>query len=281
MNEKNTIINEFSYDPVTAITENNAPKNITIIFDDIKKTMGIPIVTSIWRGLADMDGSLIKVWSLTKPIFQNGEPEFIYNKLFQQLSLPSPPKITLNTLDDYEININDMNDIKNIIFVYNRSNTMNLIALSALVNSNFSYILNTKTFKKTNINYSLPSLLEKENINDSTWQIIKNINAYGSINGIDSHVATLWRHLAYWPNFLDLVEKNFKPLKENGLIEQSLETVLNYILKNKINIKNNPKNSHSLNKLTVSTVSNYVHSKYQVVRMVSLGIIMHNWLSNI
>ena len=36
MNKKNKLVDEFSYDPVTAISESNAPKEIAIIFKDIK-----------------------------------------------------------------------------------------------------------------------------------------------------------------------------------------------------------------------------------------------------
>ena len=32
MNKKNKLVDEFSYDPVTAISESNAPKEIAIIF---------------------------------------------------------------------------------------------------------------------------------------------------------------------------------------------------------------------------------------------------------
>ena len=42
--------------------------------------MGIPIVTSIWRGLAYNADILKTIWGLTKPIYLTGEPEFIFNK---------------------------------------------------------------------------------------------------------------------------------------------------------------------------------------------------------
>ena len=278
MNKKNILVDEFSYDPVTAISESNAPKEIAIIFKDIKKTMGIPIVTSIWRGLADMDDSLLNVWNLTKPIFNNGEPEFIYNKLFEHISLPSPPKITSDTLERMGINNKELKNIKNIVSVYNRSNTMNLIALSALVNVNFSYISSSKNYKTSSINYQLPALLERHEINNNTWKIVKNINAYGTTNGSRAHVATLWRHLSYWPKLLDFADLQFRPMRDNGQIEQALETVLNYVLINKIILKEDTKSHHQLNKLTVSTITNYVHSKHQVVRMVTLGNILQKWL---
>ena len=65
---------DFSYDPVTAVDEATATGATAEIFADIRETMGIPILTSIWRGLADMDDSLSTVWSAAKPIYLSGHP---------------------------------------------------------------------------------------------------------------------------------------------------------------------------------------------------------------
>lgn len=35
--------------------------------------MRIPLVTSIWRGLAGMDDSLRLAWAAAKPIYESGE----------------------------------------------------------------------------------------------------------------------------------------------------------------------------------------------------------------
>ena len=58
---------DISYDPVSAIDENEAVGLTADIFLDIRQTMKIPLVTSIWRGLADIDDSLEAVWSMAKP----------------------------------------------------------------------------------------------------------------------------------------------------------------------------------------------------------------------
>ena len=53
---------DFSYDPVTAVDEAAATGKTAEIFADIRATLGIPLVTSIWRGLAGMDNSLQVTW---------------------------------------------------------------------------------------------------------------------------------------------------------------------------------------------------------------------------
>ena len=52
--------------------------------------MGIPLVTSIWRGLAGMDDSLSQVWKLAKPLYANGAPEHALPQLIEQTTLPHP-----------------------------------------------------------------------------------------------------------------------------------------------------------------------------------------------
>ena len=278
MSKNISIKEDFSYNPVTAIEEKNAPKEIAKIFTDIRKTMGIPIVTSIWRGLAINDDILKTIWDLTKPIYLTGEPEFIFHKMFEQINLQTPPSLNNKELKKYNLTEDDIINIKNILSVYNRSNTMNLIALSALVKVNFNYSINISKKKRSYLYLDLPSLLEKKDINNETWSLIKKINSYGASNGMNSYVATLWRHLGYWPNFLNIIDVKFKPLNENGIIEQSLETILSYILNNGINLKPKLTNNNNLDKNSIKTITNYVHSKYQVVRMVALGNMIKKWI---
>jgi hypothetical protein len=45
------------------------------LFAEIRQTMHIPLVTSIWRGRAGMDDSLRLAWAAAKPIDKSGEPE--------------------------------------------------------------------------------------------------------------------------------------------------------------------------------------------------------------
>ena len=58
---------DISYDPVSVIDEKEAIGETAKIFKDIRKTMNIPLITSIWRGLAEIDDSLEKIWTIARP----------------------------------------------------------------------------------------------------------------------------------------------------------------------------------------------------------------------
>ena len=44
--------------PVTAMAESDATGEVAEIFADIRETMEIPLITSIWRILVDIEGGL-------------------------------------------------------------------------------------------------------------------------------------------------------------------------------------------------------------------------------
>ena len=273
--------NDFSYDPVTAIDEDKASGETAKIFSDIRNTMGIPLITSIWRGLAGMNNNLPKVWRLAKPIYKSGKPEKALFKMVEELNLPIPKTLKDSTIEKTNLNNEDLRNIKQIIKVYNRSNGMNLIALSALVMINFNPIEEQNTKPMYSLDGNFPNLMTKDIITSNTWNIIRKVNTFGSPSGIDSQVATLWRHLAYWPNFLSLVHDELKPLQTAGIIEETLETVLKYIINKGIVLQQQPTKFHNIDDNVVTTITNYVHTKYQVIRMVTIGNMMEKWLKDI
>ena len=102
-------------------------------------------------------------------------------------------------------------------------------------------------------------------------------NSIGSPKGINSHVATLWRHLAHWPNFLSLVYKKFKPLDENNKISEASQNILNYIKEDGINMKRQ-KTKYNISEESLLTIRGYVYNTNQVIRMVVLGNMLDKWI---
>ena len=264
---------DFSYDPVTAISEDQATGKTAEIFLDIKKTMQIPLITSIWRGLAGMNNSLEDVWILTKPIYLSGTPELALNHMLNSISFPIPTKFNSEIF-----NAADLKHIKDIIKVYTKSNGMNLMALSAFIKSEYKPRVVISNITPKIVEASFPRLLNKEEISNKNWEIVKKVNSLGGIKNKDNHVATLWRHLSYWPNFLDKAYKNIKIFESNGDLMKTQNDVLNYIENNGINLKRQKDKYTNINISTLNTIKNYVCTTNQVIRMVVLGHIMLKWL---
>jgi hypothetical protein len=60
--------------------------------------MRIPLVTSIWRGLAGMDDSLRLAWAAAKPIYESGEPERALTRSVAVVGLPRPEPLAPTAL---------------------------------------------------------------------------------------------------------------------------------------------------------------------------------------
>ena len=264
---------DFSYDPVTAISEDQATGKTAEIFLDIKKTMQIPLITSIWRGLAGMNNSLEDVWILTKPIYLSGTPELALNHMLNSISFPIPTKFNSEIF-----NAEDLKHIKDIIKVYTKSNGMNLMALSAFIKSEYKPRVVISNITPKIVEASFPRLLNKEEISNKNWEIVKKVNSLGGIKNKDNHVATLWRHLSYWPKFLDKAYENIKIFESNGDLMKTQNDVLNYLENNGINLKRQKDKYTNINISTLNTIKNYVCTTNQVIRMVVLGHIMLKWL---
>jgi hypothetical protein len=89
---------DFAYDPVTATDEATATGETAVLFAEIRQIMRIPLVTSIWRGLAGMGDSLRLAWAAAKPIYESGEPERALTRSVAAVGLPRPEPLAPNAL---------------------------------------------------------------------------------------------------------------------------------------------------------------------------------------
>ena len=268
---------DFSYDPVTAINENEAKGKTAEIFEDIRNTMNIPLITSIWRGLASMDNSLEDIWLLTKPIYLSGSPELALTNMINNINLPTP-SINKHFKD---LKKSDLIHIENIVTAYNKSNGMNLMALSALVMSEYKPRVAITNIPRKIIVPTFPKLRNKEEISPESWLKVRKINSLGSSQGLESHVATLWRHLSYWPEFLSVIYDSFKSFHENGDLEKVFVEVLYYLDTNGINLRRQKFKYKNITNEALTTIKNYVSMPNQVIRMVVLGNMTLRLINNI
>ena len=126
MNKK-TII----HDPVTALAESEATGETAKIFDDIRSTMQIPMLTSIWRVLADSLEDLDLAWKSVKPLYKSGQPEAALNRLKSEASFPNLSSVSLEEMEEIRFTSDDLKSVKTILNAYNRSNSLNLLTQSA------------------------------------------------------------------------------------------------------------------------------------------------------
>ncbi len=269
---------DFSYDPVTALDEASATGETAAIFADIRQTMGIPLLTSIWRGLAGMEESLSKVWALTKPIYRTGLPEVALARLIARAELPLPLPLAETQLECVGIGPRDLDSIRAIVAAYNRSNGLNLVALAALVTPPGKDRAMATQPTSAPRWPPLPPLLPWDTINADTWELIRHVNAFGA-PGIDAHVATLWRHLAHWPGLLALIYTAFAPLQASGAIAAATVRVVDLARKEGARMAHLRPAVIDIPQQASDTIAGYVNEPTHVSRMVTLGHALATWLA--
>lgn len=268
---------DFSYDPVTAVDEASATGRTAEIFADIRRTMGIPLVTSIWRGLAGMGDSLDQVWALTRPIHESGLPEQALARVIAGTALPLPEPLPPPLLGCIGLSQADLRDSRTILAAYNRSNGLNLVALAALVTPAAPGSPGQAQSASLPDWPPLRPLLPQPAIDADTWTLIRHVNRFGA-PGMDAGVATLWRHLAHWPGLLGVVHCGFAPLQASGAIDAASAQMVTLALQEGARMASFRPTELGLSQQALDTITGYVRSPAQVARMVTLGHALARWL---
>lgn len=268
---------DFAYDPVTSLEETSATGPTAELFADIRTTMGIPLLTSIWRALADMDGALGTVWALTKPIYESGQVSHALARVLDRAQVPKPIALTPTQLGCIGIDPAGLRDIRAIVAAYNRSNGMNLIALAALVTPPGADRPDSAAPDAPPRWPTLRPLLQRADIDDRVWDMVRHVNAFGA-PGPDAFVATLWRHLAHWPGLLALLHAAFAPLQAAGAIQHASARVVSGALMESARLAHLRSPQVDLPDAVRTTIEDYVREPTHVARMVVLGRMLERWV---
>lgn len=218
-----------SGDPVPAISEADATGEIADLYADIRATLGVPLVNLIWRNLASIDGALPWAWSSVKPLYEAGSIQNEAAALLAGQDLPAVPRLPVSALRSVGVDEAAERSINGILESYDRSNPLNLVALSALLAG-----LQGKASGSPQaapqvtappLDVALPKLLPLAEMEPSTADLVQDINRLGA-RGRDHIIVSMPRHLAHWPGFLALYWTTIAPLDASGALHRCIDAVL-------------------------------------------------------
>jgi len=213
---------ENHHDPVNALSEEDATGRTAEIFAEIREVMEIPMVTSIWRTLTAVENGLETAWAATRPLYDSGQPQAVLEKLKAQRNFPAPEQRSIEQLAEAGFEGQDRSTILSLLNAYNRSNGLNLIALTALI-SNSDVQRATYTRPPSPAPWlTPPPLLPQEKINTADWNLLERIKHIGA-SFDNPAMPTLWRHLIHWPELLELIYESYLPLHQDGTINRNIE----------------------------------------------------------
>jgi hypothetical protein len=217
-------------DPIPAVSESAAIGPIADIFADIRRVLGVQVVNLIWRHLATLPGALPWAWETLRPLYADGTLAAEAQLLHGQLALPRLPRFPPELLAAVDLADGDITSIRDILAAYDRTNAMALLALSALV-----YRLEGRPpsladqgasgsvarAPEAMVPIPLPPLPGLNELREPVTNLVVTLNRLGTRRE-NPVLASMYRHLAYWPAYLALSWALIAPLDADGSLDRAI-----------------------------------------------------------
>lgn len=270
----------YRHDPVSAIAEAEATGEAAAVFADIRRTMQLPLITSIWRTLAGVEGGLPAVWAMAKPLYASGQPDAALRRALERAVLPVPEPLVPGQLDRAGVSAGDLPAIRALLDAYNRSNGLNLMALTGLVATPSGPPANHSVPPAPSPWPILPPLLAQTDMAADTWTLLHELNRFGAEKPTPDEpgLATLWRHLAHWPGLLAVIHAGLDPLQKDGTIRHAIRRLLAEAQAEGASLARLRPERIDMPETARAMVAQYVRHPGLVVRMVAIGHGLAHWL---
>jgi hypothetical protein len=202
-------------DPFPAIAEASAAGETAELFADIRATVGVRVVNLVWRHLATLDGALPWAWQAVKPLYLQGIVDRAVVDFRRDMTLPK-----LGSLAGPE-----PASVDAVLASYDHSNTVNLFALGALVarlrGDAAAEGIPEQGPRLPAPDVELPPLASEADVPPETWQRVLRLNRFG--DRIEPLIlASMYRHLAHAPEFLQRLEAALTPVQGDGSLDQAI-----------------------------------------------------------
>ena len=202
-------------DPFPAVAEGSATGEVAELFADIRATVGVRVVNLVWRHLATIDGALPWAWAAIKPVYLQGMPDQATVRFRESMTVPKLASLA----GPQPVGVDD------VLASYDHSNTMNLFALGAL-----GAWLRGETAKEgipvtgrrlPAPDVALPKLNSADDVPPETWALVLRLNKFGD-RPQPIILASMYRQLAFAPQFLMQVENALAPAQADGSLDRAI-----------------------------------------------------------
>lgn len=203
-------------DPLPAIAEADATGAVAVMFADIRAVTGVGVVNLIWRHLATIPGGLDWAWGTIRPRYADGALAEAADQLRAGLALPDLGRIVL---PDPAAGL--------IIAAYDRTNGRALLALCALIArlDGVAAAPQAEHQPRFEDDLPLPPLPALAALPAELASLVLRLNLMGA-GRPDPILASMYRHLAYWPELLATLEPRLDALDRAGRLRPMIVAAL-------------------------------------------------------
>jgi hypothetical protein len=204
-------------DSVPSIAEAAATGEIADIYADVRATLGTSVVNLIWRNLATLPGALRWTWSTVRPLYVGAAAPHA-EAVRRTLSLPNVPPFSTDVLLAAGIDRSAQTGIRTILNSYHHTNALALVVLSALLQryhpGDGEIACPSETVSEID-KTELPALPAMSGLPPAVQRLIAELNQFGEDTDPEL-IASMYRHLAYWPPYLAVARTMLAPLQADG-----------------------------------------------------------------
>ena len=211
-------------DPIPAISEIEAKGEIKALYQDIRDVTGVGVVNLVWRCLATHPGALPFAWNLVRPAYASGLVSLegrAFRRGLRPLGLPLIPKAVLAAAG---VDGLGLHSIRAILDSYDRTNAMNLVGLGALLvrlgDSSSMKSLSHQPIVEPALP-PLPPLPPMDTLDTQLRYLVEILNDLGETDG--RVIASMYRHLAFWPGYLALIWVQLSAASEDGRLQAAIQ----------------------------------------------------------
>ncbi|GAB5559817.1 MAG: hypothetical protein SynsKO_14640 [Synoicihabitans sp.] len=264
-------------DPTKAIEESAATGEVAEIFADIRNVMDIPLVTSIWRCLAGVPEALPTTWAAIRPLMSSGEIETLLHELQSQVEFPVPAPLSADACAAHAFTLEDGETMQRVVDAYNRSNCLNLIAITALLREPIAGPPVSIREAKHHQWQPFPRLIAPCEMNEAQWELLRASTTIGAAK-TNPHIPTLWRHLLDWPELLSIAIDRYNTPSMHDTLVAAVEIVTAWVESNAPRVHHLVDSSVEIPNQAHDMLTRYVGPQPSVARMCTVGSSAAQWL---
>ncbi len=212
-------------DTMPTLPESEATGRAAVLYADIREVLGVPVVNLIWRRLAHFPGALEWAWGAARPLYAGGAADAAAADIRARTPLPDLPPWPRDMLPAMSLDDTETEAILRMLASYDRGNRLNLAALGALLQalegaSAGGSAPSAGGGARAAVEGGLPPIPAMEALSPEVQALVLALNGLG--NSGDTVVASLYRHLAYWPGYLALAWVQLAALDRDGRLAATI-----------------------------------------------------------
>ncbi len=215
-------------DEMPTVPETDATGIVADIYQDMRRTLGIPVINLVWRHFAALPDGLQWAWETARPLYAGGmvaDSAAAFRAGFVGPSLPVLPPDILASIGLTET---ECTTVARVLDTYNLGNSQNMLGLRALYAALDGAAAaevqppDAVSVTPERVDGDIPPILAMHELTPETATLVRRLNRICARD--DGRImVSLYRHLGYWPGFLALAWSLLSPLEADGRLLQAIE----------------------------------------------------------